>query len=362
MGSEYAASTVSPHARVRCVECHVSAGARWYLRSKFNGVRQLYAFVRGSYPRLIPVPIPNLRPATDTCHTCHWPEKNFGFVAKRYVYFLADEQNTRWETDMEFYGGGGRPGSPLVGGIHWHMQVDNLVEYIASDEARSTIPWVRATKRSTGETVVYRAADVPEQPPAGALWRSMDCIACHNRPAHVFHTPRHAGNAALAAGTLDPRLPSLKQVAIDVLTAEYPSTDAALEALETQLRAFYEEHFPEVAQRERETIDRAVAELRRIYRENIFPEMKVRWDVYPNHASHLYTPGCFRCHDGQHVATDGRTIRSDCRLCHVVRAHGPSARKQYANIAEGLDFAHPADVGSDWKDSPCHECHSGAVP
>ncbi|GBD26267.1 Cytochrome c-type protein NrfH [bacterium HR30] len=362
MGPEYAAYQVSPHARVPCVDCHVGSGAHWYIRSKFSGLRQLYAYVTDSYSRPIPVPIHHLRPATETCQTCHWPEKSYGVVGRRYVYFLADEQNTRWETDVELFVGGGRPGTPTAGGIHWHMQLENVVEYVAQDRSRSVIPWVRATNRATGESILYRSAEAEGEPPEDATWRTMDCMDCHNRPAHVFQSPRDAVNAAMAAGALDPRLPSLKEVAIDLLTEEYSDTPGALAALDDGLRTFYREKFPELAEREGAAIDRAVEELQRIYRENFFPEMKVRWDAYPSHGSHLFAPGCFRCHDGQHVSDDGKRIRNDCNLCHIIRAQGPPDQKEYSTTETGLEYRHPADVGSDWQESPCYECHSGAAP
>ncbi len=362
MGPEYTAYQVSPHARVLCVDCHVGSGANWYIRSKFSGLRQLHAYVTDSYSRPIPVPIHNLRPATETCQTCHWPEKSYGIVGRRYVYFLADESNTRWETDLELLIGGGRPGTPTTGGIHWHMQLENIVEYVARDPSRLAILWVRATNRATGESVLYRSPEAHGDPPADAVWRTMDCMDCHNRPAHRFQSPRDAVNAAMAAGLLDPRLPALKKAAIDLLAEEYGDTITALAALDHGLRTFYQENFPDLAKHESATIDRAVGELQRIYRENFFPEMKVRWDAYPSHESHLFSPGCFRCHGGQHAASDGKLIRSECNLCHIVRAQGPSGQKVYSTTDTGLEYEHPVDVGADWKESPCYECHSGAAP
>jgi hypothetical protein len=31
-------------------------------------------------------------------------------------------------------------------------------------------------------------------------------------------------------------------------------------------------------------------------------------------------PGCFRCHDGDHVSKDGRAIPNDCATCHNLLA------------------------------------------
>jgi len=56
-----------PHARVACVECHVGKGASWFVKSKISGSYQLYAVAFNKYPRPIPTPISNLRPARETC-------------------------------------------------------------------------------------------------------------------------------------------------------------------------------------------------------------------------------------------------------------------------------------------------------
>jgi len=361
MGPEYTAYQHSPHARVACVACHVGEGFGYYLSAKLNGTRQLYHLITDTYSRPIPVPIHNLRPARDTCETCHWPAKHFGYKLRRYTYFLADETNSRWDLDLALHVGGGEPGSPEAGGIHWHMQLENVVEYVAADAQRSTIPWVRATNTRTGETVTYRAEDAEETPPAGARWRRMDCLDCHNRPAHRFLSPRDALNQALAAGKLDPALPSLKQVSVDLLTADYPTQQAAAESIASGLRDYYEEHAPDVARERKAEIEAAVRELQRIYERNFFPEMKVRWDAYPDHSSHISSAGCMRCHDGNHRAADGQTIRNDCQLCHVVLAQGPPDQKRFATSEQGLEFEHPSDVGEDWR-GPCWECHSGAAP
>jgi len=75
MEPEYTAYQNSPHARVACVECHVGPGAGWYVKSKLSGLYQVYAVTTGNYPKPIPTPIENLRPARETCEECHWPEK-----------------------------------------------------------------------------------------------------------------------------------------------------------------------------------------------------------------------------------------------------------------------------------------------
>ena len=50
MHPEYTAYLRSPHARVACVECHVGSGAEWYVRSKLNGIHQLFDVVTNHIP------------------------------------------------------------------------------------------------------------------------------------------------------------------------------------------------------------------------------------------------------------------------------------------------------------------------
>ena len=43
MKPEFISHQAAPHASIKCVDCHVGGGPEWYVRSKFNGMRQLYA-------------------------------------------------------------------------------------------------------------------------------------------------------------------------------------------------------------------------------------------------------------------------------------------------------------------------------
>src|SRR5258708_6385624 len=135
----------SPHARVACAECHIGKGAAWYVRAKLSGTYQLYATMADKYPRPIPTPVKNLRPAQETCEECHWPKKFVGNLERTYSCFLGDETNTPFTIRLLMKVGGGDLTHGPVGGIHWHMNVGNKIEYLASDEARQKIPYVRMT-------------------------------------------------------------------------------------------------------------------------------------------------------------------------------------------------------------------------
>jgi hypothetical protein len=46
--------------------------------------------------------------------------------------------------------------------------------------------------------------------------------------------------------------------------------------------------------------------------------MHVTFGTYPNNIGHIDSPGCFRCHDDTHAATDGKKIGQDCETCHAI--------------------------------------------
>src|SRR6266545_5352228 len=274
----------SPHARVACTECHIGPGAAWYVRSKLSGTYQVYATLAHKFPRPIPTPIKNLRPAQETCEQCHWPKKFIGNLDRTYSYFLGDETNSPYTIRMSMKVGGGDPTHGPVGGIHWHMNVGNRVQYIASDEARQKIPWVRLIDPE-GVVTEFRSPGFTNDVSKYSV-RTMDCIECHNRPSHNFETPNAAVDLALNLKQIDAGLPWIKTNSVFVLTKRYANEIEALQTIATTLANRYPE-----SPRLRETI-KAVQQ---IYQDNFFPQMKADWKAYPDNIGHKDWPGCFRC-------------------------------------------------------------------
>lgn len=364
MQPEYATYQNSPHARVKCVDCHVGPGAEWYVKSKMSGLYQVYAVTFDKYPRPITGPITSLRPAQQTCEQCHWPEHFFEAQERRLIHFLPDEQNTRWEIDLLIKTGGGKPGLLRTGGIHWHMNIQNRVEYIATDKDRLQIPWVRMTDTGTGTVREYMSTADPlsKEDMAKATIHNMDCMDCHNRPSHIFRAPSDSVNAALAAGKIDSTLPFIKKTGVELLAADYPSNEAALSGIANGVNTFYEQNYADVSAKQRAAVTTAIAELQAIYQRNFFPMMKARWDAYPNNIGHFMFSGCFRCHDGQHQSADGKVIGKECTLCHTISAQGKADAMAYAQDRNGLTFEHPEDIGNMWEQMACDQCHKGTVP
>jgi nitrate/TMAO reductase-like tetraheme cytochrome c subunit len=359
MNPEYTAYIAGSHARVRCVDCHVGGGAGWYVRSKLSGAYQLYAVTFKTYSKPIGSPVHNLRPAPETCEQCHWPEKFFGAQLKVFNRYGYDEHNTLRERRMLINVGGGSPKAGQVTGIHWHMNIANEITYIASDERHQVIPWVSIKDKAGNVTEYYNKYKplAPNEIETGNK-RRMDCVDCHNRPAHVYQAPDVAVDEAFVAGRMDPALPFLKRQAVEVLSGTYETTEQATKAIETGLNDFYQTKYPELFAEKRDGIKTAVAEVQRIYATYFFPEMKTDWQTHPNNIGHLHTAGCFRCHDGQHVSNTGKTISNDCNICHtqIYDSAGPPEK----NLDTG-PFKHPLDLGS-LSDHKCDYCHRANKP
>lgn len=353
MKPEHTAFKQSPHANTSCAECHIGSGAGWFVKAKISGLYQVYSVLFNKYHRPIETPVQSLRPAKDTCLACHWPAKFFGPVLKTWTHFGTDEKNSPWTVKMLLNIGGGNPAHGRIQGIHWHMEGVNTVKYIATDRKRMVIPWVQVTDQS-GKVTVYQTEDktlrIADDKIATYSRRSMDCIDCHNRPAHTYRSPNELLDTAMADGRLDSTIPFLKAVAAKLLAAPYQTEPEALSAIDHELRAKY----PGDAR-----LEATVKTVQALYSGNFFPEMKVRWDEYPNHIGHKITPGCFRCHDGEHVSESGKRISKDCNTCHTIIAQGPG-KDLPTFTSSGLEFKHPEDVGDEWKTSRCDTCHTGS--
>lgn len=354
MKPEYTAFQQSPHAGLSCTECHIGPGAEWFVKAKISGLYQVYSVLFNKYHRPIETPVQNLRPARETCLECHWPKKFFGAVLRTWTYFLPDEKNSPWTIKMLLNIGGGNPAHGPIRGIHWHMEGVNTVEYVAADRKRLVIPWVRVTDQR-GRVTVYRTENkktrVTDAEAAALPVRRMDCIDCHNRPSHQYLAPNDALDMALAAGRIDDTLPSIKATAARLLAApSYATEGEALAAIDRDLRAKYPGDV---------RVESAIREVQAIYSGNLFPEMKVRWSEYPNHIGHKITPGCFRCHDGEHVSDSGERISHECNTCHTILAQG-RGRELAEFTSSGLEFQHPEDIGDDWKTERCDTCHTGS--
>ena len=316
MEPEFVAYQDGPHARVACVQCHIGPGAPWFVRSKVDGIRQVFAVLMDSHSRPIDSPVRNLRPAREVCEQCHWPEKFHGDKVDVIREYGDDEANSETVTTLQIHVGGGSQRLGIATGIHWHMNVANEVEYVALDDKRQEIGYVRVRDRM-GEVREYFAEGVTKDQIARGERRLMDCMDCHNRPSHPFSpSAERAVDDAMAIGEIPRTLPFARREAVAAVKQTYPDQQAALDAIAAQLRSFYRDHYKDTYDTRRMDVERAVRATQTVYRRNVFPSMKVGWGTYPTNIGHITFPGCFRCHDENHKTADGRTISQDCELCH----------------------------------------------
>src|SRR6478736_2265448 len=345
MKPEFTAYQFSPHARVACVECHVGHGPEAFVKAKMNGVHQLVGVMTGDYNRPIKTPIHNLRPARETYEQCHWPQKFSGNIDRTYNSFLADATNTPYSVRLSLNVGGADPKHGPVGGIHWHVNADNKIEYIATDDRRQVIPWVRVTD-AKGVVTEYRTPKFTNDV-AGYEIRRMDCMDCHNRPSHRFRSPNDAVNFALSVGKINPQLPWVKSNVVALLAQKYTTETEALDKIEAALGQAYPEA-PDV--------DKLVTEVQNIFRQNFFPEMKADWRAYPENIGHKDWPGCFRCHDDRHVVADSKKKipASGCQSCHTILAQGMG--NELYQISPSCQECKPP---GDPVDGACNDCHTG---
>jgi hypothetical protein len=123
---------------------------------------------------------------------------------------------------------------------------------------------------------------------------------------------------------------------------------------------FYQKSYPEVASSKKADIERAVEAVQNVYVRNYDPVMKVSWKDFPDNAGHMYSMGCFRCHDGNHVSDDGRVLSRDCSTCHLLITHTVERSKGQAVFSLAA-YPHPVDIGDSYKEMNCSDCHGGST-
>lgn len=314
MAPQFAAYQNSPHSRVECVECHVAPGAAGWVNSKANGLRQLFQTVSGTAPRPVPSALASNRlvPSRETCENCHWPQNLTGVRLRIISKYAEDEPNTRTQTVLLMMVGGNR--IPGIHGAHFGPGIH--IRFAASDPERQTIPWIEYGNTETGTVRTFVSPEAAKDLASNMPKFEMQCVDCHNRPTHTFELPDRAMDRALALGEIPVTLPFVKKQAVELLKKNYATRQEAAAHIPLAFASFYQQNFADISAARSEDIRQAGKAILAIYNRNIFPELKVAWGTYPNNLGHTDFPGCFRCHDGSHTASDGQSITQDCSTCH----------------------------------------------
>ena len=315
MQPQWVAYQHSPHSHVECTECHVGSGASNYVHAKMRGTMQLIGVTFNTFPRPILAPLSELRPARATCEECHAPNRFIGDRLLVKTTYGDDEKNASTKTMLVLHLGGVDSLSQRSG-IHGHHLTN--IQYTATDGENQTILSVDAPGPN-GTTTEYISTDA--KGPIKGVKRTMDCMDCHNQAAHAYQTAEDAVDESMTNGTPDASLPFVHKQGMLLIQGKYNSQDEASTKIKAGLENFYRTQYPAVWSGQHNQVEQAAAALTTIYKQNVFPEMKVTWGTYPNNIGHNNFPGCFRCHDGNHTTKDGtKTITNDCAACHNLLA------------------------------------------
>jgi nitrate/TMAO reductase-like tetraheme cytochrome c subunit len=275
--------------------------------------------IDADYSTPIPAPVEHLRPARDTCEQCHWPEKFHGKMVKQFVSFTNDDQENPEVDEVALHIGGRNPVTDGFEGIHWHVSNNVKVEYESLNDQRTSIGKVKVT-RPSGITEEFSIEGEEAADPAAITWRTMDCIDCHNRPAHVYDELEPTIDFGLQSKQIDPSIEGIREDSLTVLQKEYTSRKEAKEQIIEHLFSLQaKRNGPDFVAQNRQTLLDSGAYLLESYLGNIWPKMEVTWGTYKSHLGHRYEDegyGCFRCHDDEHQTEFEKTISQSCDLCH----------------------------------------------
>jgi hypothetical protein len=365
MPPEYAAYQLSPHAQVRCVECHIGRDSFLSQLVRKSGHLKLIfqtVFHDFSYP----IYATSMRPAPQICEKCHSPEKfsNDSLIVE--THYAEDEQNTVSYTYLLMHTGGGTKREGLGFGIHWHIEEN--VQFYATDELQQNIPYIKVTydDGTVQEYVDVTSGFDKSKIKPGDL-KQMDCMTCHNRVTHTIPFPAESVDSSMARGVIASDIPFIRKQAVAVLTASYP-TDGEAFAQIAKLDSYYRQNYPDYYANHGDKIKAAITELQRIYSVSVFSDQKLDWNTHPNNLGHIYSAGCFRCHDGKHLDAQQQAVRLECNLCHSIPLVASSA-----NLVIDLEINRGPEPSShlnaNWIslhnqafDSTCSNCHTTDDP
>lgn len=336
MTPETSAFGKGTHAGILCVDCHVGAGAKGWIDSKIGGTRQLIEVLTDNVKKPIPSAIESGRmvPSAETCEECHWRDKPGAVRVRVLQRFDDDEANTPKTTVLTMQVGG--RDMPGIHGAHFGNGAK--VRFVATDAKRQVIPWVEYTAPGTGEVHTYVQEDANPADYADAPKIEMQCIDCHNRAAHTFLPPAEAVDQALTLGHMSATLPFLKRESVRILSEKYATNAEAAARIPQALAEFYRTQQPEVSASRAGDVEEAGRVLADVYARNVFPDWDVDWKTYPDNSGHKESsPGCFRCHGGDHETSDGDAITSDCFTCHWAAA----AKETEPEVLKALGLDRP---------------------
>ena len=365
MPPEYTAYLTSPHARVDCVDCHIGEGfITTRITRKAGDAKHIIRLAFKDYE--FPITAEEMRPARDTCELCHFPEKFSDDSLREIKHFGDDTYNTPSSTYLVLKTGGGSKRVGLGQGIHWH--IENPVYYYATDHAETDIPYVQVINED-GSTTEYIdiESDIDPAQIAPEDLQEMDCITCHNRITHLVNPPEVTVDQLLEQDLISRDIPDIRRQAVEILYRPHKTQQEGLNAI-AGLENYYEHYYPDFYAENAESVQDAIEILQNVYAQSVYPEQKSDWNSHPNHVGHIYSPGCFRCHDGKHLNEEQEAIRLECNVCHSIPVVA-GENDFVANIEVSRGPEPESHLNPNWIsmhrdvfDYTCENCHTTEDP
>jgi nitrate/TMAO reductase-like tetraheme cytochrome c subunit len=361
MPPEYTSYLISPHARIDCVDCHIGEGfITERITRKAGDAKHVFASLFKTYE--YPIQVKQMRPARETCELCHFPEKFSDDSLREIVHYRSDLDNSSYTVYLLLKTGGGSQRVGLGQGIHWH--IENPVLYLPLDKEEQEIPYVRVINDDGSSTEYLKfGSELDLDQIDEEDLKEMDCITCHNRITHLVSYPENIVDKLMQRGLISTSIPEIRQIALETYNKEYTSTQTALASFDL-LDYYYREKFPAYYDENLDDITKAIEELKTSYSNTVFMEQKSDWTSHPNNIGHVNSPGCFRCHDGQHLTEDKEAIRLECNLCHAIPV--VSEENEFLTQIELSTGPEPeSHFNTNWIslhhlvfDSSCGSCHT----
>jgi hypothetical protein len=354
---------LSPHANVYCTECHIGrAFVGEQLSRKVEDVYELYSMVFHIYE--FPLRAHRTKPDVLTCEQCHLPETFVDDSLRTTTRFNDDANNTAYTTYLIMKTGGGAKREGLGRGIHWHIV--NPVYYYAEDPEKQEIPYVRVLN-DDGTITEYVDVESDFDPASVSddQLKIVECTTCHNRVSHEFSPPEVSVDQAMSRGLISPDIPGVHLRAVEVLSRSFETREVAMTAIDA-----VEDYYKgiEYYSGHEQEIDQAIQTMKDIYDRTVFLDQKVDWNTHPDNIGHIYSPGCFRCHDGKHLDDENQAIRLECNVCHsipvVVDDQDFVANIEISRGPEPESHFNPNWIAlhRDVFDTTCSNCHTTEDP
>jgi len=315
MPPEYTSYLTSPHARVACVECHLGRGfIAENITRKAGDAKHIISLAFKQYE--FPIEAQQLRPARETCEKCHFPEKFSDDSLREIKTYNNDVENSLVSTFLILKTGGGSTRLGLGQGIHWH--IENPVYYLASDKDEQEIPYIRYEEKD-GSIIEYIDIESDFDPTEinEEDLKVMDCITCHNRITHLVPPPDDMIDQMITNGQIQQSIPEIRRIALEIFSRSYKSSELALNSI-AGIEDYYQTYYQEYYTENEIVVQDAITALQQAYSQSVYPEQKSDWNSHANNIGHDFSPGCFRCHDGQHINEENEAVRLECNLCHSI--------------------------------------------